>query len=109
MIVNISFLFWLISVSPSCGVTLHSFALVWDIDIYSIAEAALFDISEYEAGEDAVALGKMGASPDEAADGFEEWITNAQVSTTCLPCVFMILIVWPARTKVAAPRRAGTR
>ena len=32
---------------------------------------------------------------------------KAHVSTTWLPCVFMILILWPARTMVAAPRRAG--
>jgi hypothetical protein len=37
-----------------------------------------------------------------------EGSARAHVSTTWLPCVFVILIFCPWRTRVAAPRRAGT-
>ena len=32
---------------------------------------------------------------------------NAQVSTTCVPCVLMIVMRWPLLTRAALPRRAG--
>src|SRR5271165_7319209 len=35
------------------------------------------------------------------------WRLNAQVSTTCSPCVLMTRTTWPAVTKAALPRRAG--
>ena len=37
----------------------------------------------------------------------EEDKVKAQVSTTCVPYVLMIFIVWPARRGVAMPWRAG--
>jgi hypothetical protein len=40
-------------------------------------------------------------------DGGKEDKLKAQVSTTCVPYVLMIFIVWPARRGVAMPWRAG--
>src|ERR1051326_7804047 len=34
-------------------------------------------------------------------------VQNAQVSTTCWPCVLTILTVWPRRRRAALPLRAG--
>ena len=77
-----------------------------DIDMNSGAEAATLEVVEYALKDSSVALGKTGAERSEverAAVGS----AKAQVSTTCLPCVFMILMDWPLRRIVAAPRRAG--
>jgi hypothetical protein len=90
-------------------VTLRSDARQWHMDMYSGTEAAAFAGALYLEGESVVALGYRGASAlDEAVLRVAEGRARAQVSTTWLPCVFMILIFWPWRTRVAAPRRAGT-
>lgn len=43
----------------------------------------------------------------EDEEGGKEETVKAQVSTTCVPCVLMTLMVWPALRGTAMPWRAG--
>lgn len=43
----------------------------------------------------------------EVGEGGKEESVKAHVSTTCVPCVLMTLMVWPALRGTAMPWRAG--
>lgn len=83
---------------------------MWLMDAYSGTLAAMLAGVLYEVSDEAVAAGKSGASGLELesdAAMLAVGRAKAHVSTTCVPGVLMILMRWPRRTRVAAPRRAG--